>query len=227
MFSPASPVSAALSDGAKPEPHTLNNALIPPARCARLETHFCQDSASGCSEQKVFVPGGCWGGKFLDVPMQWTIYLVEKVLHWRFPPGIYGLGLLFLGFYIFFWNYCPSLRLAKCSVSGEIEGSDNKTSPLLFVPFKFDENVPQMGLSGKRKRARASKWILKGFLWLVCEVFSAVWKLKWHHLPEMRFWPCFVERKIEIPKGFGMLRSPWKGSHRNVSNRINSSSNLY
>lgn len=40
--------------------------------------------------------------------------------------------------------------------------------------------------------------------------FSAVWKLKWHHLPEMRFWPCFVERKIEIPKGFGTFRSPGK-----------------
>lgn len=102
MFSPASPVSAALSDGAKPEPHTLNNALIPPARCARLKTHFCQDSASGYSEQKLFVPGGCWGGKFLDVPVQWTIYLVEKVFQWSFPPGIYGLGLLFLGFFQFF-----------------------------------------------------------------------------------------------------------------------------
>lgn len=40
--------------------------------------------------------------------------------------------------------------------------------------------------------------------------FSAVWKLKWHHLPEMRYWPCFMERKIEIPKGLGTLRSPGK-----------------
>lgn len=162
-------------------------------------------------------------GEFLDVLVQWTIYPVENVLHRSFPPGIYGLGLLLLGFLIFFWSCCPSLRLAKCSVSGEIEGSDNKTSPLLFVPFLIWWKCSSNGAKWQKQRASTSKWIL---ISPACGCsFPAVWKLKWHHLPKMRYWPCFTGRKIEVPKGLGTLRSPGKALTE-ISRRENKSQSL-
>lgn len=149
------------------------------------------------------------GGEFLDVPVQCTIYPVDL---W--------FGLVIVGISHFFGIIIHPSKWQNALWAVKLRRLI--TTPLLCSLFllnsmttflKQDEMVKAKGQHFKMDFKRISP----AGVWS----FSAVWELKWHHLPEMRYWPCFMERKIEVPRGLGMPRSPGKVQ------RINPSLNLH
>lgn len=119
LLHPCSSCAAALSDGAKPKPHTLNNALIPLQDVEGWRLVFVRIVLLGTLNRNFLFQLNVRRG-VLDVPVQCTIYPAGRECH--FPPGIYLLWAHYCWDFSLFWSYCPSFRVAKCSVSSENGG---------------------------------------------------------------------------------------------------------